>query len=275
MRTQETFHLIGSANEIRVAFNTDGDRVGGLLNEQSPMPVGEGEPAFDYRLHIQHLVVQLDSAVDGMTAAEDEHSIRLIRVSRSKSERDEVTRVNTGKLVAVRQGLESLYPEGGFELAFLSGDTPREPNRLVEQLDQTVKLLKKPAVELRQVRVAAFQVDLDNLAAELESGKTEVRAAIDNLEVARKEAEGTLVVKQKAIDELRRIVLWVSRTGEGLFHLAGESELAGRIRSSTRRPRRPSEEAAEQAAGESAGESGSGEETPETEPEASESPASS
>ena len=272
MRGQETFFLLRAAKEIRVALDTDGDRIGERINEQFPLPVGEGEPDFDYRLHIRHLVLQLDSAVEKTTAAEDEHSIRLIRVSRSKDERDEVTSANLGKLVAARQGLESLYPEGGFELAFVSGTTPREPDRLLEQLVQTVKLLKKPAVELRQLKVAGFQVDLGDLATDLESGQTEVRDALDSLDVARKEAEGTLVVKNKATGELRRIVLWVSRTAEGLFHLAGESDLAGRIRSSTRRPRRPSEEAAAQAAEEATETTGSGEEAP-AEAQASESPA--
>ena len=57
-------------------------------------------------------------------------------------------------------------------------------------------------------------------------------------------AEGTLVIKRKAIEVLRRTLLWVGRTAEGLFHLADESELAERIRTFTRRPLRRSEESA-------------------------------
>ena len=90
MRTQEAFSLMKSAQEIAVAIETDGDRIGGVLNEQSPLPGVEGEPVFDYRRHMQSLLLQLESAKDRMVETEDEHAARLIRVARRKSERDEV-----------------------------------------------------------------------------------------------------------------------------------------------------------------------------------------
>ena len=46
----------------------------------------------------------------------------------------------------------------------------------------------------------------------------------------------------------RRTVSGVGRTAEGLFHLAGEDELAKRMRASTRRRQRPSKKAEEPAA---------------------------
>ncbi len=250
MRSQEVYYLMQSGKEIRVALETDGDRIGELHNEKFPMPVGEGEPAFDYRLFVQNLITQLDSAVDRAVEAEDEHDNSLIRVSRLRDERKLVVDECVDKLVATRQGLESLYSRGGFELINVSGDTPRVPERLHEQLGQSIKLLRSPAVDLRQNRVEGFNVDLSVVADDLESRRQELRGSIDRVDAGRKLAEGTLLVKREAIEELQRTILWVGRTAEGLFHLAGESGLAERIRSSTRRPPRPSEKteaAAEQA----------------------------
>ena len=65
MRSQETYTLMQSAREIKVAIDADGDQVDGLLNEQHPLPVEEGEPAFDYQQHMRHLSRHLDVAVDG------------------------------------------------------------------------------------------------------------------------------------------------------------------------------------------------------------------
>ncbi len=257
MRSQEMYHLQQSAKEIRVAIDTDGDRIGGKLNEQHPLPVDGGQPAFDYRQHMQNVNTQLGSAEDRAVEAENRHSAQLIRVVRLKSERDEVAKTNRDKLMASRQILENLYPSGGFELANVSGDTPRVPEKLYEQLGQTVQLFREPAVDLRKVKVKGVNVDFDEVASDLETGMLDLNGAIDGLDGDRKKAEGTLVVKQKAIEDFRRTILWVGRTTEGLFHLAGEDELAKRIRSSTRRPARPSEQAAQPPAEEP----GSGEES--------------
>ncbi len=246
MMSQQLFHLKQSAKEIRVAVDTDGGRIGGSLNEQHPLPAEDGQPAFDHRKHMQHLVTKLDSAVERATEAEDEHATSLISVSRLQSERDDSVTANHGKLVAVRQGLESLYESGGFELAHVSGDTPRVPDKLAEQLAQTAKLLRAPAVEPRQLKVEGFAVDLEAVAGDLESRVPKLRSAIASLDGARKKAEGTKVVKDQALKALHRTVLWVGRTVEGLFYLAEEDELAMRIRSSTRRPQRPSEKAAQE-----------------------------
>ncbi len=53
-----------------------------------------------------------------------------------------------------------------------------------------------------------------------------------------------MLARRAATAELRRTVIWAGRSAEGLFERAGEPELAKRIRTSTRRPLRPSEEAA-------------------------------
>lgn len=244
MRTEETFALMKSAKDIGVAIDADGDRIGGQLNEQDPLPVDDGEPAFDYRRHLRSLRVQLGTARDRVAVTEDEHVVNLIRVARKQSEIKVVAKTAYDEMVNARQGLETLYPRGSFELAYLSGRTPEAPERLHEQMVQTVKLLKEPAVELRELKNDGFSVDLEKLVARLDPAITELSEAIGRVDLAKKEAEGTLLVKREAIQQLRRTVVWVGRTVEGLFFLAEEDELAKRIRKSTRRPLRPSEQTA-------------------------------
>jgi hypothetical protein len=230
------YTLMQSAREIKVALVGDGDRIGGLLNEKHPLPVEEGEPVFDYRQHMRALDNQLDVAVAGAAVAEDTHSDEQIRTSRLQQERDAVAGRGYGKLVSARQGLESVYERGGYELAFLSGATPKAPRRLCEQLGQTVKLLRRPAVERRGVKVQGFSVDFDAVADDLDAEEKDLRAALDGVDAVKKRAEGTMVVKNEALDVLRRTVIWVGRTTEGMFRLAGEDGLADRIRTATRRP---------------------------------------
>ena len=274
MRTQETFSLMKSAKDIGVALDADGDRIGVILNDDSPLPAAEGGSAFDYRQHMQGLRLQLNGAVKEVTDAEDEHAARSIRASREQKDRDAVARVAYDKMVTERQGLEAFHPDGSFELAFLKGKTPRVPERLYEQLVQTVKLLHQPAVEPREPKSTSLKLDLEQVAQNLEPCIPDLRAAIDRADRANKEAEGSLVAKRKAVRQLRRTVVWVGRTTEGLFYLAGEDELARRIRKSTRRQLRPSEQAtaAESSSEESSPEAATSEastsETSEVTPEA-------
>ncbi len=247
MKLQETYGLMRTAKEIRVALETDGDRIGELLNSKRPPPTGEGDPVFDYRAQMGHLIHELDGSVDRLVVTEEEHSERQIRLDRARAERKKVVSTNHAKLVATREGLESIYPNGAYELAFVSGTTPRVPLKLIEQLEQTVKLLRDPPVALRETKSPAFSVDLEIAASDLEAGIPELRGLVDKVDSARKEAVGTQLIRRDAIDELHRTIIWVGRTSEGLFYLAEEDELAKRIRSSTRRSKRPSEEAQEAA----------------------------
>ncbi len=72
----------------------------------------------------------------------------------------------------------------------------------------------------------------------------ELRRVASELNASRKE-------KNRAIEAHKEIFLWVARGAESLFQLAGERELAERIRPSTRRPGRRAVEVADDKKGES------------------------
>ena len=255
MRTQAAFSLLKSAREIRVALVTAGVRIARMLTEKYPPPKVNGRPLIDYGNQVQHLVHELQTAEGGVIDAEDAHMKQEVRVSRLRTERNERARDGHDKLVAARQGLDGLQgAKGSFETAFVSGTAPRHPEKLVEQLAQSVTLLKDPAVEPRKLKVAGFGIDYSTVATDLESEMVGLRDTLGQLDEQSKLAEATMLARKEAIAELKSTVIWAGRTAEGLFHRAGEHELADRIRTSTRRPLRPSEQAAddEQAAAEQA-----------------------
>ncbi len=246
MRTLAAFALLQGAKEIRVALIAAGIRIATLLTERHPPPVVDGEPLFDYHKQVQHLIYELETSESGVVAAEDAHMKEEVRVSRLRTERNQQFKDNLEKLVAVRQGFDGLQGDkGSFETVFVSGKAPRSPKRLMEQLTQSVVLLNDPAVEPRGFKVTGFNVDYSAVSEDLETGRQELSTTVDRLDEESKRAEGTMLTRRKAIDELRSTVIWAGRSAEGLFERAGEDELAKRIRTSTRRPLRQSE--AEQA----------------------------
>ncbi len=256
MRTQLAFALLLGAKEIRVALVAAGLRIAALLTERHPPPEVDGQPLFDYGRQVQHLIHELETAESGVIAADDAHTKQVVRASRLRTERDDKAKQSYDKVLAARQGFDGLQGvEGGFEAIFVSGTSPRLPRRLLDQLGQSVVLLNDPAVEPRTLKVAGFNVDYSEVAGDLESERLELGDAIDRLDAQNKRAEITMLARRQAIEELGSTVIWAGRSAEGLFERAGEHELAKRIRSSTRRPLRPSEEtvaADQQAAGEEA-----------------------
>ncbi len=245
MTTQASFALLQGAREIRVSLVTDGPRIAGLVTEKHPPPVVDGQPMFDFDKQVQHLVHELETAEDRVIVAENDHMKQEVVVSRLRTERDQKVDKNHGKLVAARQGFDGLQgPKGSFETAFVSGAAPRRPKRLLGQLAQSVTLLKEPVVEPREARIAGFEVDYTAVADDLEGGRLDLQATVDRLDEESKRAEGTMLARRAAVADLRSTVIWAGRTAEGLFERAGEHELAKRIRTSTRRPLRPAEEAA-------------------------------
>ncbi len=245
MRSQATFLLMQTAREILLALVTAGSRVAGLLTEKYPPPEVDGQPLVSYDNQVKHLKHELESAEAKVVAAEDEHMKKEVVVSRRKTERDEVAADNHEKLVATRQGLDGLQGgKAGFETVFVKGTSPKSPLKLEGQLEQSVTLLREPAVEPRKLRIAGFEVNYSTVADDLESGLVELRQANGRLDLARKEAEASMLNRRESIDELRGTVIWAGRSSEGLFHRAGEQELAKRIRSSTSRPARASEQQA-------------------------------
>lgn len=251
MITQAASALFQSAKDIRVALVAAGLRIADLLTEQNPPPIVDGGPLFSYHNQVKHLIYELETAESGMTAAENANMKREVRLSRLRTEREEKADESHDKLIAARQGLDGLQgAKGSFETAYVSGTAPRRPKKLLEQMAQSVTLLRDPAVEPRALKVDGFNIDYPTVAGDLESSMTDLRGIIDRLDEENKLAEGTMLARQQAIEELRSTVIWAGRTAEGLFHRAGEHELATRIRRSTRRPLRPSEEGGEQAAAE-------------------------
>lgn len=244
MRSQTAFDLLKSAKEIRVALDTNGSQIAASLAEKYPPPIVDDRPLIEYDRQIQHLVHGLQAAEAQVIETEDAHMKQVVRVSRLRSERDEAASTNYDKLLAARQGLDGLQGiKGSFETAFVAGRAPRQPDRLLDQLAQSVALLDDPPVELRAVKIAGFDIEPKAMARDLEAGMNELSAIVDRLDAENKITESTMLVRRKAIAELKNTVIWAGRTAEGLFQRADEPELAKRIRTSTRRQLRPSEQA--------------------------------
>ena len=135
-------------------------------------------------------------------------------------------------------------PEHLFELAAVSGSTPKGPQTLPD-VDQTVKLLRNPEGDTPTVKVNGVTINFGTVADDLEGGLEGYRTSRVELERRRKEGDATRLATNQAIEAFDQVFPWVAASLEGTFRLVGERKLANRIRpppahpQRSRAPRRP------------------------------------
>ncbi|MEM7349288.1 MAG: hypothetical protein AAF657_00685 [Acidobacteriota bacterium] len=269
MRSRAAFVRIQSVEEVRASLESYGVGIADRLEGRRAAPApGEGESVAIYQALFDDLDRDLAGIHSRLVEAEDAHVRKRIQVSQHRRTGEELTEDLYDRQVAVRRTLAGLYgPDRGFELAAFSGETPRSAPGLVDQVDQTVKLLRAPEADVPELAVGGVDVNLGNMAGRLEAGMEQIRQVRGRFNRARKAAGESLILRNKAIEEFDQVFPWVARTLESLFRLAGETELANRIRSSVRQlTRRPVDEEEEQTAEASA----EGSETEATEQEPTE-----
>jgi hypothetical protein len=241
MRTEEVYGRLYSGAAVITAVETDGERVGRLLDERYGVtppepPDGELAEALSYRRIVEHLKGDLVTVHTRLAQVEDEYQRKLARIQDLIDRRDEVGGSLSGKYMKVRHTLESLYGSRmGFVLANVSGATPQNPRRFIQQVGQTVSFLHDPVVESPSHDLNGVTIQFAELAEDLKSPMGELETVLQGLDRTRKEAQGSLAVKQEAVKEFDRIFRWVTQALSSYFHLAGLHELAELIRPSIRR----------------------------------------
>ncbi len=226
-----------SVGEVRASLDTFGGGVAGKLDGSRPAPVTpESESGFDYRALFQDIDGRLASVQEKLVKAEDEQVRKQIRISDLRRESEELTGALYSEQVSVRRILEGLFgPDRGFEIAAIKGATPQELKPLSDQVDLTVKLLREPEIEVPTAKASGVEFDFPATADSLETGRGEIVRVGDELERARKAASQSVLRKQQVTAEFDAIFPWAAQTVEGIFRMAGERELADRIRTSRRR----------------------------------------
>ncbi len=247
MRRIEVSRRFGSVEEARASLAAHRGRIGDKLDVERP---ASPETGFSYQAMFDHLDGHLAQIQRQLVEAEDRHVRQLVVIQQLRRQRDQGATAVYDKQTAARGVLAHLYGrEHGFEVAAVSGTTPQSSRVLAEQVDQTVKLLRQPEGESPSTRIAGVGVDFTVMADDLENGQQQLIAVRADLVRANKVADGTRQATHRAIQEFDLVFLWAARSLEELFRLAGERELADRIRTSvrrvTRRQAEPEDEPAE------------------------------
>ncbi len=225
---------IQSCKTVLGALDAFGDRlVGELCGSFDPLLADGQVTPFETQLELfkKKLTLDLDAVVSSARAYRDQRAREtLFRGRRDK----QVTEVNSD-VVGLRRAFTGIYSEEKLAEFGFARRTPQQPGELVEQATHLVTHLDDPDLDLSGARFDQFKVDVPELARKLVGSVEKLQIAIDEVVREERRAEAMKLAKDEALEKYNRSFLWIARTLESLFQLAGLEEVAKRIRPSSRR----------------------------------------
>lgn len=151
-------------------------------------------------------------------------------------------------LVDVSDIVVGLYGRALLKPLGLDGETPREPNQLLQYSKTIANNLL--AAELPKPRVKGSGLNVKQVVGEIEELRDGLEAALKDVAREAREAEQTQVKKQTAIEGYDKTFSSVASLVSTLLDVSGEAKLASRVRPSKRRPGQTAEEGDDDKSGE-------------------------
>lgn len=170
---------------------------------------------------------------DAMVSADAAHESELADDPAARNERDGAASTLTGRLVELREVLTGLF---GAELSrgVIDGKAPTDPVVLERFAGEVLDRLSR--ADLSSPRVPGAQLDGAALSANIGATRAALASKLEAVAREVREAQDTLAKKNQAVADYDRIFKGVALTLTGLFTLAGQDELARKVRPSARRP---------------------------------------
>ena len=223
-----------SAAAVTAAATTHAARVGQSAGAILSPFLEEGEKMPDVQLFTELIGRWVASTASRMTAADEAHIHELSDDDPVRERRDTAQEALSSELVDLREWMTGLFGARAVRSLGFAADTPRDPAALVRFAGEVSRSLRDkafPAPRRAGVTWSAAKEagKIDKLGQALEQAIADVAREV-------REAQGTLADKNAALGAYDDAFARASNGLEGLFLLAGETELAGRVRPSTRRP---------------------------------------
>ena len=198
-------------------------------------PKGENKVEPAIRALLPTLSQTIESARDAMVAADENHERELSDDPAQRDTRDRAVDRLAANLIETRNLIAALYGDT-FARELFFGPTPQDPVVLARFGHEVAR--KFETIALPVSKLAGANVDAPALAAALRTQARELELALETVAREMREAQNSLAAKNQSIAHYDSVFRGVSTVLTGLFYLAGEDELAEKVRPSSRRPGR-------------------------------------
>ena len=228
-----------SSESVQAACNTHRDAMASGIAETL------GDPSL-----VKNALTLITKAVDrlredtaAMITADDANIRERGEDSNARTQHEQATAALREELIDLRGGVASILGANAVRTLGYVGDTPNDPIAL-ERLAKTVvgSLDKLAAIKPRR---EGFSLDPKPWKERITACAAAATSARNALTTELRESEATQTAKDKAIERYDRTFTHVATLASAQLDIAGEHELARRVRPSVRRPGRTVEDAGE------------------------------
>ncbi|MEE8524724.1 MAG: hypothetical protein V3T72_12390 [Thermoanaerobaculia bacterium] len=228
-----------AALDLAGAFAAQGGTVAAGLEELLSAVLEEGEALPDLRFLVELLGRLVKSSAKELDEADADRWLAGMKMQALRSRCREVKEKLYRDAVDVRKALVDLYGADRCRRQFsLSERTPRGAEDLTFEVRQLVERLGHPELVLPEPRLPAVHPDPAGWADTLRPGLELLEELLGERRRRRIHTIDGVVGRRRALEAHDRTYQLAARTGEALFALSGNDELARRLRPPVRKPAR-------------------------------------
>ncbi len=225
-----------SAAAVIAAARSHSARATAALTELFEPVVPKGQKLPDLSSIFALSAAALERVRGALVDADIAHERELADDDPPRAKRDELAASLYSDIVELREVVTGLLGSGALPMLRLTGATPRDPVVLARLARDVSAALSSQKLPKSRVRGATFRAEdwtlrLDDRTAPLEK-------AIDMVAREAREAESTQATKNRAMEAFDETFRKVATLLSAALAIAGEDELAFRVRPTARRPGR-------------------------------------
>lgn len=216
------------------------------------LPVLDGTP-LDARTFLDGLRLKMVWWRGRLTDLDLAHQVEISE--RGHWRRREATQAKSlyDRLVSMRRTTRGLLTEQDLLLLGLAGTVAQDPVKVLRQSEKTRKRFQAANLKFESDEWPEVQATLTAMAARLEPDVKDLTKSVKEVRRARRKVESAAARKRQAIEDFDRHYLWIAKTVEMLFRMAGLHEAADRVKPRARRLGRDLEDGNDAGGGEDTG----------------------